>query len=153
MNDKYELYSTGINDLNQCGIDNKLVENINLCNDIVTPIKIEMFMRMKIINISCGESHVLAITEDNDNRMLFSWGSNRFGQLGQGTGIKKCTPKVVNYFLHYNNSVVSQVSCGAFHSLVLIKIKNEDYYRPDFEEKYIFGIIDKYEDYNFEIGS
>ena len=153
LNDKYELYSTGINDLNQCGIDNKLVENINLCNDIVTPIKIEMFMRMKIINISCGESHVLAITEDNDNRMLFSWGSNRFGQLGQGTGIKKCTPKVVNYFLHYNNSVVSQVSCGAFHSLVLIKIKNEDYYRPDFEEKYIFGIIDKYEDYNFEIGS
>ena len=152
LNKKHELYSTGINDLNQCGIDNKLVENINLCNDIVTPIKIEMFMRMKIINISCGESHVLAITEDNDNRMLFSWGSNRFGQLGQGVGIKKCTPRVVNYFLHYNNSIVSQVSCGAFHSLALIKIKEEDKYRPDLEEKYIFGIIDKYEDYNFEIG-
>ena len=152
LNKKHELYSTGINDLNQCGIDNKLVENINLCNDIVTPIKIEMFMRMKIINISCGESHVLAITEDNDNRMLFSWGSNRFGQLGQGVGIKKCTPRVVNYFLHYNNSIVSQVSCGAFHSLALIKIKEEDKYRPDLEEKYIFGIIDKYEDYNFEFG-
>ena len=149
LNQKDELYSTGINDLNQCGIDNKLVENINLCNDIVTPIKIEMFIKMKIINISCGESHVLAITEDNGIRMLFSWGSNRFGQLGQGITIKKSLPKIVNYFLHYNNSIVSQVSCGAFHSLVLIKMKEEKNYNPELGEKYIFGIIDKYEDYNF----
>ena len=152
LNQKDELYSSGINDLNQCGIDNKYVENINLCNDIVTPIKIEMFIRMKIINISCGESHVLAITEDNGIRMLFSWGSNRFGQLGQGINTKKSLPKIVNYFLHYNNSEVSQVSCGAFHSLVLIKMKNEEEYKPELEQKYIFGIIDKYEDYNFEIG-
>ena len=151
LNQKDELFSTGINDLNQCGIDNRFVENINLCNDIVTPIKIEMFIRMKIINISCGESHVLAITEDNGIKMLFSWGSNRFGQLGQGISIKKSLPKIVNYFLHYNNSEVSQVSCGAFHSLVLIKMKNEDKYKPEFGEKYIFGIIDKYEDYTFEI--
>ena len=153
MNQKDELFSTGINDLNQCGIDNKLVANVNLCNDIISPIKIEMFIRMKIINISCGESHVLAITEDNGIRMLFSWGSNRFGQLGQGVNTKKSLPKIVNYFLHYNNSEVSQVSCGAFHSLVLIKMKDEDKYKPELEEKYIFGIIDKYEDYIFEIGS
>ena len=66
LSQKEDLDSSGINDLNQCGIDNKEVENINLCNDIVTPIKIEMFIKMKIINISCGESHVLAITEDNE---------------------------------------------------------------------------------------
>lgn len=153
LNQKDELFSTGINDLNQCGIDNKLVANVNLCNDIISPIKIEMFIRMKIINISCGESHVLAITEDNGIRMLFSWGSNRFGQLGQGINTKKSLPKIVNYFLHYNNSEVSQVSCGAFHSMVLIKMKDEDKYKPELEEKYIFGIIDKYEDYTFEIGS
>ena len=151
LNQKDELFSSGINDLNQCGIDNREVENIHLCNDIVTPIKIEMFIRMKIINIACGESHVLAITEDNGIKMLFSWGSNRFGQLGQGISIKKSLPKVVNYFLHYNNSEVSQVACGAFHSLVLMKMKNEDKYKPGTDEKYIFGIIDKYEDYNFEV--
>jgi len=153
LNQKDELFSTGINDLNQCGIDNKLVENINLCNDIISPIKIEMFIRMKIINISCGESHVLAITEDNGIRMLFSWGSNRFGQLGQGINTKKSLPKIVNYFLHYNNSEVSQVSCGAFHSLVLIKMKDDDKYKPELDEKYVFGIIDKYEDYVFEEGN
>ena len=70
--------------------------------------------------------------------MLFSWGSNRFGQLGQGITIKKSLPKIVNYFLHYNNSIVSQVSCGAFHSLVLIKMKEEKNYNPELGEKYIF---------------
>ena len=114
LNKKDELYSTGINDLNQCGIDNRTVINEYLCYDIVTPIKIEMFMRMKIINVSCGESHVLAITEDNCIKTLFSWGSNRFGQLGQGIQTKQSMPKIVNYFLHYNNSEVFQVSCGAF---------------------------------------
>ena len=150
LNKNEELYSTGINDLNQCGIDNKLVENNYLCNDIITPIKIEMFIRMKIISVSCGESHVLAITEDNGIRMLFSWGSNRFGQLGQSISTKKSLPKIVNYFLHYNNSDVSKVSCGAFHSMVLLKIKEEKKYNKEHDEKYIFGIIDKYEDYSFE---
>ena len=149
LNKKDELYSTGINDLNQCGIDNRTVVNEYLCDDIVSPIKIEMFMRMKIINVSCGESHVLAITEDNGIKTLFSWGSNRFGQLGQGIQTKQSMPKIVNYFLHYNNSEVYQVSCGAFHSLTLIKSKNEENIDASKDEKYIFELIDKHEDYSF----
>ena len=142
VNEKDELYSTGINDLNQCGIDNNLIAN-DLCYDIVTPIKIEMFMRMKIINISCGESHVLAITEDNCIKTLFSWGSNRFGQLGQGIQTKKSMPKIVNYFLHYNSSEVIQVSCGAFHSLALLKSKNDENINTFLDEQYIFECINK----------
>ena len=142
VNEKDELYSTGINDLNQCGIDNNSFSN-GICNDIVTPIKIEMFMRMKIINISCGESHVLAITEDNGIKTLFSWGSNRFGQLGQGIQTKKSMPKIVNYFLHYNNSEVIQVSCGAFHSLALLKSKNGEDINIFLDEQYIFECINK----------
>ena len=147
LNKKDELYSTGINDLNQCGIDNRTVINEYLCYDIVTPIKIEMFMRMKIINVSCGESHVLAITEDNCIKTLFSWGSNRFGQLGQGIQTKQSMPTIVNYFLHYNNSEVFQVSCGAFHSLALLRSKNEENINIYLDEKYIFDCIDKLEEY------
>ena len=149
LNKKDELYSTGINDLNQCGIDNRTVINEYLCNDIVTPIKIEMFMRMKIINVSCGESHVLAITEENCLKTLFSWGSNRFGQLGQGIQTKQSMPKIVNYFLYYSNSEVFQVSCGAFHSLVLLKRKNEDNIDATLDEEFILKYIDKYEDSSF----
>ena len=149
LNKKDELFSTGINDLNQCGIDNRAYINEYLCYDIVTPIKIEMFIKMKIINISCGESHVLAITEDNNIKMLFSWGSNRFGQLGQGIQTKQSMPKIVNYFLYYNNSEVFQVSCGAFHSLALLRNKNEENINTSLDEKFIFDIIDKFDDYSF----
>ena len=147
LNKKDELYSTGINDLNQCGI--RTVENEYLCDDIVSPVKIEMFMRMKIINVSCGESHVLAITEDNGIKTLFSWGSNRFGQLGQGIQTKQSMPKIVNYFLHFNNSEVFQVSCGAFQSLTLIKNKNEENIDSAQDQQYILEFIDKCEDYSF----
>ena len=149
LNKKDELYSTGINDLNQCGIDNRTIINEYLCDDIVNPIKIEMFIRMKIINVSCGESHVLAITEDNGIKTLFSWGSNRFGQLGQGIQTKQSMPKIVNYFLHYNNSEVYQVSCGAFHSLTLIRSKNYENINANLDEKFILDFIDKCEDYSF----
>ena len=148
LNENDELYSTGINDLNQCGIDNnKTFINEYLCYDIVTPIKIEMFIRMKIINVSCGESHVLAITEDNGIKTLFSWGSNRFGQLGQGIQTKQSMPKIVNYFLHYNNSEVFKVSCGAFHSLALLKSKNEENINACLDEKFLFDSNDKCEEY------
>ena len=148
LNKKDELFSTGINDLNQCGIDNKSYINEYLCYDIVTPIKIEMFIKMKIISVSCGESHVLAITEDNCIKTLFSWGSNRFGQLGQGIQTKQSMPKIVNYFLYYNNSEVFQVSCGAFHSLALLRSKNEENINVNSDEKYIFGLIESSNNFN-----
>ena len=99
IEDKYEYNKICYK---QCPNNTYPITNEYLCYDIVTPIKIEMFMRMKIINVSCGESHVLAITEDNCIKTLFSWGSNRFGQLGQGIQTKQSMPKIVNYFLLYN---------------------------------------------------
>ena len=143
LNKKDELFSTGINDLNQCGIDNEKIIHPYFCYDITTPMKIEMFIRMKILNVSCGESHVLAIAEENSNKMLFSWGSNRFGQLGQGIQTKQSLPKIVNYFVHYNNSEVSQVSCGAFHSLALLRSKESHLINVELDEKFIFDTIDK----------
>lgn len=53
-------------------------------------------------------------------------------------------PKIVNYFLHYNNSEVIQVSCGAFHSLALLKRKNDQNINTFLDEQYIFECIDRY---------
>lgn len=33
---------------------------------------------------------------------VWSWGSNRFGQLGQGTQLNKSLPKPINYLLGFN---------------------------------------------------
>lgn len=41
----------------------------------------DFFPNQKIIKISCGSSHTLALT---DKGTVFSWGSNANGRLGQG---------------------------------------------------------------------
>jgi len=53
------------------------------------------------------------VIEDLSNKTLslWSWGSNRFGQLGQGNQIKKSMPKPINYILGYTNSQVIEVRC------------------------------------------
>lgn len=52
------------------------------------------------------------MVEDNSNKVvsLWSWGSNRFGQLGQGNQVKKSMPKPINYMLGYVNSEVIEVN-------------------------------------------
>lgn len=64
-------------------------------------------------------------------KTLWSWGSNRFGQLGQGSQNKKSTPKPVNYFLGYSNSEISDIACGGFHSLCLLKGKETFFFDED----------------------
>jgi hypothetical protein len=46
---------------------------------------------------------------------LWSWGSNRFGQLGQGSQIKKSMPKPINYMLSYTSSQVVEVKFVNIH--------------------------------------
>ncbi|NDG29198.1 hypothetical protein EB118_03745 [bacterium] len=45
--------------------------------------------------VSVGASHMTAIRSDN---MLFSWGSNRFGQLGNGIGSGLSNPNATGYW-------------------------------------------------------
>lgn len=49
--------------------------------------------------------------EDQSNKIqtLWSWGSNRFGQLGHGTQIQKSMPKPINYLLGYISSKIIDV--------------------------------------------
>jgi hypothetical protein len=67
-------------------------------------------------SLSCSKDTLIIINiqliEDLSNKhtTLWSWGSNRFGQLGQGNQIKKSMPKPINYILGYTNSEVVEVS-------------------------------------------
>ncbi len=66
-----------------------------------------------ICDITCGERHVIARTKSG---LLFSWGDNCCGQLGDGTIINRNKPKVINSLQHLN---IITVSCGAYHTLAL----------------------------------
>ena len=77
---------------------------------------------MKILKVSCGEGHVLAIVKDNtsNNELIFSWGSNKNGQLGLAIKCNKTNPTIINYFLNYKNKKIKDICCGAYHSFVIL---------------------------------
>jgi len=69
-----------------------------------------------MIDIVCGEHHCLALSNE---KRLFSWGSNRWGQLGhgrQGPKTAEYRPKIVKYVRHMQ---VEKIDCGSNHSVIL----------------------------------
>lgn len=133
-----EIYACGGNDVNQLGIEDlpprdHLYDKTVRCVDFVLPTPIESFLYMKVIKIACGESHCLAIINDPISQIqnVWSWGNNRFGQLGIGKHFKSSQPKPINYLLSYYNSKIGDISCGGYHSLCLLKSKQENNQQTD----------------------
>ena len=127
-----ELYSCGVNDLKQLGIPDSPprnhIKNIECqCKDFVIPTKLEYFLNMKVEKISCGEAHCVAIIKEkySNERIIWSWGNNRYGQLGLGDKINFSLPKPNTFLFEYKEKKYESVSCGGFHSLCLINY-NED---------------------------
>ena len=127
ISSKGELFSCGVNDLYQLGIqESPPIKKEGQCRDIVFPTIVECFSFMKVEKISCGEAHCIAIIKDSsNNRIIWSWGNNRYGQLGLGDKIKFSSPTIVTFFFEYKENKFESISCGGFHSLCLIE-NNED---------------------------
>ncbi|CAG8507402.1 16524_t:CDS:2, partial [Acaulospora morrowiae] len=64
-------------------------------------------------NVTCGENHCLALTQDGE---VFSWGSGRYGQLGHGDISSLDKPKVIEFF---QGLKISQIMCGGWHSTAI----------------------------------
>jgi alpha-tubulin suppressor-like RCC1 family protein len=151
INNKNELYACGVNDLNQLGINETsskehLINKEITCYDFVFPTKVDCFLNMKILKIACGEGHCLAIIKDliTNIKTIWSWGNNKFGQLGQGSLMKKTTPNPINYLSEYSSKKFENISCGGFHSLCLIKYnQNLKWIEDDYNE--IIKTIDEVE--------
>jgi hypothetical protein len=63
--------------------------------------------------VTGGHGHTLALTEDGH---VWAWGSNAYGQLGDGSGVDRTTPVELPAF---PGGPVIAVSAGANHSLAL----------------------------------
>ena len=150
IDEKGELYASGVNDLNQLGIqDNPSKEHLYdkeeaTCFDFVFPIKVDYFLNMKVENISCGEGHCLAVITDilSNTQTVWSWGNNKFGQLGQNIILKKCFPRPINCLFEYNLYKFNEVACGGFHSLCLINHYKDTNWIEDDYDKFICSLID-----------
>ena len=143
-----DLFACGINDLGQLGFKDiekkdKLYNQDIQCDDYIYPSLLRSFDKRKVEKISCGDGHCFAIIKDLNSNLqtIWSWGNNKFGQIGHGMMVKVSLPKEVEYLTEYNMNNFSDVSCGGFHSLILLKSKNNvNWIENDYDEL-ILGIF------------
>jgi RCC1 and BTB domain-containing protein len=99
-----EVYAWGKNSDGEIG---------NGCyKDQLTPIKLNDFNDEKVVMISCGGWHSMALTESG---RVFSWGYNSIGQLRQGNTINSNIPELIEM----KEIKIIKISCGLRHSLLL----------------------------------
>jgi RCC1 and BTB domain-containing protein len=104
-----QVYAWGWNDWGQIG---------NGCNnDQSIPIKVKGFNNERVVMISCGYFHSMALTECGH---VYSWGYNDCGQLGIGNTVHSNEPKFVAVIDENKcNVFIEKISCGYAHSLLL----------------------------------
>ncbi|XP_053729403.1 probable E3 ubiquitin-protein ligase HERC3 isoform X2 [Synchiropus splendidus] len=103
-----EVYCWGAKDQGQLGI----LPHKWLFSD--KPSIVSFLAQSLVVQVSCGDSHCLALTQGGD---VFSWGSNSHGQLGQGKTVTlEHQPRPVRALC---GTPATQVSAGAAHTLVL----------------------------------
>ncbi|KAL0449881.1 UNVERIFIED_CONTAM: Ultraviolet-B receptor UVR8 [Sesamum latifolium] len=79
-----KLYGWGWNKFGQVGVGN----NVDHCS----PVQVKFPLDQKVVNISCGWRHTLAVTERQN---VFSWGRGTNGQLGHGDSVDRNVPKII----------------------------------------------------------
>ncbi|XP_067888510.1 probable E3 ubiquitin-protein ligase HERC1 isoform X6 [Heterodontus francisci] len=113
------------------------------------PRLVEELNSTKIIDISCGDSHCLALTHDNE---VYAWGNNAMGQCGQGhTSTPIAKPKKV---IGLEGIPIQQITAGTSHSLAWTAAPTDRqlvaWHRPfcvDLEEStfsYLRTFLDRY---------
>lgn len=69
-----------------------------------------------VVQIACGQNHSMALTNDGQ---LYSWGCNRFGQLGLGTASEQ--EKKPSLITSLAGIPIAFIACGSNHSFAVSK--------------------------------
>ncbi len=105
------VFSWGLNFDGQLGdgsgLDSSLPVALNRTN---------LFAGKAVIAIAAGLGHSLALTEDG---VVYAWGDNSVGQLGDGTTQERDTPVPVATNGVFAGKRVTAIAAGAGHSLAL----------------------------------
>ncbi|XP_022841811.1 ultraviolet-B receptor UVR8-like [Olea europaea var. sylvestris] len=80
-----ELYGWGWNKFGQLGVGDN--------SDHCSPIPVKFPDDQKVVHVSCGWRHTLAVT---DRHNVFSWGRGTNGQLGHGDSLDRNVPKIID---------------------------------------------------------
>ncbi|XP_061622236.1 probable E3 ubiquitin-protein ligase HERC1 isoform X5 [Phyllopteryx taeniolatus] len=113
------------------------------------PKLIEELATTRVVDISIGDSHCLALSHDNE---VYAWGNNSMGQCGQGNSTGPITkPKKI---VGLDGVTVQQISAGTSHSLAWTALPRDRqvvaWHRPycvDLEEStfsHLRSFLDRY---------
>ncbi|XP_052190726.1 ultraviolet-B receptor UVR8 isoform X2 [Diospyros lotus] len=97
-----KLYGWGWNKFGQVGVG----DNVDHCS----PMQVRFPHEQKVVQISCGWRHTLAVTERGN---VFSWGRGTNGQLGHGESIDRNVPTIIES-LSVDGSGLQQIESSQF---------------------------------------
>uniref|UniRef100_A0A0P5J2E5 E3 ubiquitin-protein ligase HERC3 n=1 Tax=Daphnia magna TaxID=35525 RepID=A0A0P5J2E5_9CRUS len=107
QNEWGEIFAWGSNSSGQLGLN--VEESI-----MPTPKMVKSLATKQVVQIACGRSHSMALTNVGE---IYCWGSNSHGQLGLGSsGTPELKPCLVK-FLH--GIPISHIACGADFSFAV----------------------------------
>jgi alpha-tubulin suppressor-like RCC1 family protein/HPt (histidine-containing phosphotransfer) domain-containing protein len=106
-----EVYTWGDNSVGQLGYKDPPMTS--------WPLYVEGLSQANVASVVCGRHHTLALTREGQ---LYSWGSNKSGQLGRTLGEKKRNhePGVI---VELNEHMVTKIAAGMDHNLVIATSK------------------------------
>ncbi|CAG9804191.1 unnamed protein product [Chironomus riparius] len=113
--DGFSIFLTNYGVILSCGTSNEGCLGFENVTNLMIPRVIESFADIKIIQIACDKSHVLAL---DINGNVYSFGSNEFGALGLGKQKVAMTPLKVS--LPQSVQDVQKIYCGPDCSLILL---------------------------------
>ncbi|NWY31703.1 HERC4 ligase, partial [Pheucticus melanocephalus] len=107
LNDKGQVYAWGLATDGQLGLP-----GTEEC--VRVPRNIKSLSEIQIVQVACGYYHSLALSKGSE---VFSWGQNKYGQLGLGYEYNKQTsPQMIKSLL---GIPFAQIAAGGAHSFVL----------------------------------
>ena len=106
------VYACGANDYYKLGLDQTSEDS----KDVAVPTKLDVFRGYSISEIACGIDHALAIGSE-PQKMLWSWGKNRDGQLGIGSEGQYASPRPVQSL---SAAALYKAACGSSTSMVIV---------------------------------
>lgn len=86
------------------------------------PRQVMSLERVRVKKVACGKSHTACITY---NGKAYTWGKNRFGQLGRDT-FSEMEAHAIPIPSFTNNDHIVDISCGSNHCVAIVKTKRKD---------------------------
>ena len=110
LDSEHQVYIWGQNEFGQLGIG-----YISAENEYVKPKVNEYLINSKVLQLSCGKLHTLALTSDG---ILYGWGHNKYGQIGCGAEIGEEVSKPVK-LNSFNGIIIKRIFCNRDKSFVI----------------------------------